>query len=142
MSEEQPPSEEQSVAPEKPKVVEIFSKEEYRPEPIGKKVDFNNPDPKTIAILESLLEQAHQGELSGLVFLSWNPVTKAFIREAALPEIEHVEERNAAALMLGGYMMFLDDLKDFAFWIKNYEPLPAPGDERDLNTLLDQDFDE
>ena len=111
---------------ETPKVVDFRNRKPYAAEPVP--VDHTTPEPgepdeATIKVLEVALAMARQGRLHGLVALGYDPVSKEFWRHITTPHIASLDNRGAAAFMLGGWQMLNDDLGDAAFWTRGYDPL-------------------
>lgn len=120
--------------PEKPKVVNLFGRDAFEAEKVGAKLTAKEPDDLTIKALEQALEAARAGEFTGIIAIGWDPIAKEVWRSVVIPEIEGLETRNSAALMLGGWKMMATDLEDLAFWTKGYDPISVinTGDDDDL----------
>jgi len=78
-------------------------------------VDPSNPgpDPVTIKVLESALEKAMKGEITGVVMLAWEPANKGFAHWNALP-CHEPDTESAAFRFLGGLNLIKRDLKFLA----------------------------
>ena len=123
------------IVPEKPKVINLFGRDAFEAEKVGVKLTAQEPDELTIKVLEEALKMARTGEITGLIAIAWDPIGKEIWRSVMIPEIEGLETRNSAALMLGGWKMMSTDLEDIAFWTKGYDPLSV------INTGVDDDLE-
>ncbi len=125
----------------KPKVIRLDTREEFKPLPTfrGEEVEDFKPgavDERTVKALDEALEMAKTGELTGFVAIGWDPLAKEFWRHVTIPKIDGLQERNAAAMMVGGLSMLSEDMRDRAFWTQGYDPLvienePLPPQDED-----------
>lgn len=76
------------------------------------------PDQVTINLLETMLQIAKQGQISGLAAIAWNPVLKGFNRFFCVDRASKVNNTiNVSGMMfLGGLELIKGDISAVAFY--------------------------